>query len=145
MEYRSFEAFSPTDTDDVEPAAGDGVETNGSGEETGTGRGVLSLARQALSHVRGTVQRVQAEAEGLVNRLRGRSSGAALHSEAGQLLGKLEDHVVRLRKNFQELERIHRVLHVGTAPLQEVQELQRRIADVEKRLSDARCQATTAD
>jgi len=144
MEYRSFEAFSPTDTGDVEPTADDGVGTAGT-DEAGAGRGVLSLARAALSHVRGTVQRVQTEAESLFNRIRGRSSGAALHSEAGRLLGKLEDHVARLRKNFQELERIHRVLHVGTAPLEEVQELQRRIADVQKRLSDARCQATTVE
>ncbi|HSV07548.1 MAG TPA: hypothetical protein VLI07_13580 [Candidatus Binatus sp.] len=50
--------------------------------------------------------------------------------------------MVRLRKDFQELERIHHVLNVGTAPLQEVQDLQRRIGDMEKRLGDARSQAT---
>jgi hypothetical protein len=61
------------------------------------------------------------------------------------LIGRLENHVVRMRKSFQELERIHQVLHVGTAPLQEVQELQRRIAEVEKRLSAARSQATSTD
>jgi hypothetical protein len=141
MEFRSFDAFSPTDTEDAPPADG-GVE--GTTDEAGGGRGILSLARQALSHVRGTVHRVQTEAGRLLDRVRGRSSGAALRSEAGELLGKLEDHVVRLRKNFQELERIHQVLHVGTAPLEEVQELQRRIAGVEKRLSAARCQATGA-
>ena len=141
MEFRSFEAFSPTGTDDVGPTAGDGAE-GAETCETENGRGVLSRARDALCQVRDTVHRVRTEVGRVVDRVRGRSSGAALRCEAGELIGRLEDHVVRMRKSFQELERIHQVLHVGTAPLQEVQELQRRIAEVEKRLTAARCQAT---
>jgi hypothetical protein len=144
MEYRSYEAFSPTDTDGVGPAAGDGAEGTENCEPE-NGRGLLSRARDALGQVRDTVHRVQTEVGRVVNRVRGRSSSAALRCEAGELIGRLENHVVRLRKNFQELERIHQVLHVGTAPLQEVQELQRRIAEVEKRLGAARGQATSTD
>ncbi|HYV57426.1 MAG TPA: hypothetical protein VE911_07775 [Candidatus Nitrosopolaris sp.] len=107
-------------------------------------RRAVSFAGQALSQARSTVLRVQAEAERLVHAVRRRTpwSSAGLQTEAGKLLAKLEGRVVRLRKDFQELERIHRVLNVGTAPLQEVQELQRRIGDMEKRLGDARCQVT---
>ncbi len=144
MEYRSFEAFSPTDTDGLGPAAGDGIEGTETCE-TENGRGILSRARDALSQVRDTVHRVRTEVGRVVNRVSGRSSSAALRCEAGELIGRLESHVMRLRKNFQELERIHQVLHVGTAPLQEVQELQRRIAEVEKRLTAARGQATSTD
>ena len=140
MEFRSYEAFSPTDTDDVGPTTDGGTEGTETGE-TGNGRGVLSRARDALCQVRDTVRRAQTEVGRVVDRVRGRSSSTALRCEAGELIGRLENHVVRMRKSFQELERIHQVLHVGTAPLQEVQELQRRIAAVEKRLSDAR-QAT---
>src|SRR5262245_39046395 len=139
MEYSAFEMRSEAEPDALERAGEDGVE-GGSGV---VGR-ALSLARQALSQARSTASRVQAEAERLIQAVRRRTpwSNAGLQTEAGRLLGKLEDRVVRLRKDFQELERIHHVLNVGTAPLQEVRDLQRRIGDMEKRLGDARCQAT---
>lgn len=115
----------------------------GTTTELGMVQRVGSLARQALSQVRSTTHRVQAEAERLVEGVRRRIpwSGPGLQTEAGRLLAKLEDRVVRLHKDFQELERIHHVLQVGTEPLQEVRDLQRRIGDMEKRLGDARCQA----
>jgi hypothetical protein len=52
-----------------------------------------------------------------------------LSARQGSAARAIEDRVVRLHKDFQELERIHHIL--------EVQDLQRRIADMEKRLGDA--------
>jgi hypothetical protein len=143
MEYSLFEERSRAEVDAFEPAREDRVE-EGTTTDSGMLRRAVSLARHALSQARSTTQRVQAEAERLVQAVRRRTpwSDAGLQTEAGRLLGKLEDRVVRLRKDFQELERIHHVLNVGTAPLQEVQDLQRRIGDMEKRLGDARSQAT---
>jgi len=143
MEYSPFEIPSPTESVDVELTHEDMIE-GGTTTEPGIVQRVSSLARQALSQVRSTTRRVRAETERLVEGVRRRIpwSGPGLQTEAGRLLAKLEDRVVRLHKDFQELERIHHILHVGTEPLQEVQDLQRRIADMEKRLGDARCQAT---
>jgi hypothetical protein len=143
MEDSFFSAYSPTEPDAFEPAGEGGAESD-TASEPGMVRGAVSLARRALSQVRSTAHRVQAEVERLVEGVRRRApwSGAGLQSDAGRLLAKLEDRVIRLRREFQEIERIHHVLHVGTAPLQEVQDLQRRIADVERRLGQARSQAT---
>jgi len=143
MEYSPFEIRSQAEPD-ISASAGDNGVEEGTTSDPGMVRRAVSFAGQALSQARSTVLRVQAEAERLVHAVRRRTpwSSAGLQTEAGKLLAKLEGRVVRLRKDFQELERIHRVLNVGTAPLQEVQELQRRIGDMEKRLGDARCQVT---
>ena len=123
MEYSPFEARSREELDAVEPAGEDGVQ-EATPTEPGMVRRTLSLGRQALSQARSSAQRVQTEAERLVQAVRRRTpwSDAGLQTEAGKLLAKLEDRVVRLRKDFQELERIHQVLNVGTAPLEEVQD-----------------------
>jgi len=143
MEYSPFETRSPAESVAEEPTHEDVVE-GGTTTEPGMVQRVVSLARQALSQVRSTTHRVRAETERLVEGVRRRIpwSAPGLQTEAGRLLAKLEDRVVRLHKDFQELERIHHILHVGTEPLQEVQDLQSRIAGMEKRLGDARCQAT---
>jgi hypothetical protein len=46
-----------------------------------------------------------------------------------------------LRQEFEELDRLHSELHQRTAPLEEVQDLHRRITAMEKRLTDSRNQA----
>jgi hypothetical protein len=104
----------------------------------------MSIARNVLAQAFATAQRVQGEAERILHGLVWQRSGSSvdLPGEAGRLLAKLEDRVARLRKDFQELERVHQALHNGAEPLQEVQDLHRRISQIEKRLSDSRTHAT---
>jgi septal ring factor EnvC (AmiA/AmiB activator) len=104
----------------------------------------MSTIRQTLGQVRRSVQRLQGEAQKLVGQARNRAGSAqptGLRGEAGKLLAKLEDRVTRLRQEFEELDRLHSELHQRTAPLEEVQDLHRRITAMEKRLTDSRTQA----
>ena len=104
----------------------------------------MSIPGYVVSQALGAARRVQQETERVFRVLvRHRlQDGADLPGEASRLLAKLENRVVHLRKEFQELERVHQTLHSGAEPLQEVQDLHRRIAQIEKRLGDSRDQPT---
>ena len=103
----------------------------------------MSIPRYVVSQALGAGRLVQREAGRVLKVVLGQHTGSAvdLPNEASKLLAKLESRVVHLRQEFQELERVHRTLHSGAQPLQEIQDLHQRISQIEKRLTESRDQS----